>query len=684
MKNAEPARCAAALAAQRCIHSWRLAHMVDISTRSSLTAGIAVTAASALAFTPLLVADTTPRAIAPPHVSTPSIDLTAAITPADLAALAANLDDMSQSVSATLASLAGLPGNTLVDALISAAAANNALWDGLIAATNNPTLIDVLKALKAASSGGLTRLATTVESSNQTIILTSGEIANLVASTVTGTLGTAQHAVATLITNPLSVSSYTALVNVPLDLAGLALNRGLAAAQDIGGSAFDLGNTLVTGVTAQITNALGVVDDLLGAAKRVSDVALIDGVLTAIQGIVSAPVTMSVAAVNGLTHTLTAAGKTAWTRLTNGAAAAVSTWVGNGTTPGALQDAINTIGATPLSPAAYTAALSDLVGAGITTLNTALGTARSLTSLPVSAAADLTTTAADMITSLNKSLATTAAGIMQAAGLPSLVYNLPHVMAAGVNGAIHFAALTTAATLDGFAAAIDFGNRLTSALPTQRILTLSVATDSPALHASAALTQSFSAADTSSVDGLAAPSAAPNDTARALTDDSAPPPADDTPATDETAETDVTTPLSQPDPHDSATPETTPGGADDVKPSDTSEDSEAAQPDEHERSADDKATTRSDDAPDTSRSGGTTNGASTPTADSGAAAGGVQSPRNGATSGGKHALGNINKPTSVSDIKNRLDKEGASGKPRSSADRSSDSGDGGDSNGAAA
>lgn len=674
--------------------------MVDISTRPTLTAGIALTTASAIAFTPLLIADTTPRAIAPPHLSTPSIDLRAAITPDDLAALAANLDDMSESVSATVTSLAGLPGNTLVDALNSAAAANDALWDSLIAATDNQTLIDILEALRATSNGGLTRLATTVESANDTIILTSGEIANLVASTVTGALGTAQHAVATLINSPLSVPSYTALVNVPLDLAGLALNSGLGAAQDIGVNAFDLGNTLLTGVTAQITNALGIVDGLLDTTKGLSDVAVIDGVLTAIQGIVSAPVTVSVAAANGLTHTLTAAGKTAWTRLTNGAAAAVSTWVGNGTTPGALQGAINTIGATPLSPAAYTTALSDLVGAGVTTLNTAIGTARSMASIPVSAAADLATTAADMITSVNKSLATTAAGIMQAAGLPSLVYNLPHVMAAGINGAVHIAGLTTAATLDGIAAAIDFGNTLTGALPTQRILTLSVATDSPALAASAESTQPLSAAgtaadttetdrdsgtaDTSSADVLADPSAPHDAAARALTDDIGPAPADDTPTADETAETDVTTPRSQPDRLDSATPDTTPGDPHDVTPSGAAEDGQDAHPDEHEHPTDDEAATRTDDSPDTSRSGATTNRSSTRTTDSGAAADGAPKPRNGATSGGKHAFGNTNKPASVSDITNRLDKESTPGKPRGSADRSSDSGDGGDSDGAEA
>jgi hypothetical protein len=315
-------------------------------------------------------------------------------------------------------------------------------------------------------------------------------------------LGTAQHAVAAIIHNPLSVLSYTGLVNVPFDIAGLALNSGIAAARDLGVNAFTLANILVTGVTAQVSNVLAAVNNLTDAAKGVSDIALVDGVLTAVQGIVSAPVTVSVAGVNGLTGALTGAGSTVWTRVTNGAAAAaVTTWLGDGTARGALQTAINTIGAAPLSPAAYTNALSVLVGAGVTTISTTIGTANSLASVPFSTAAKLSTTGADMIKSFNISLATTAAGIMQAAGLPSLVYNLPHVLAAGVNGAVSLAAFTTSAALNGIALSIDRGNTLTGAMPTQRVLTVNAASDSASLTADAtsmkSITNIESAVDTS-------------------------------------------------------------------------------------------------------------------------------------------------------------------------------------------
>jgi hypothetical protein len=54
---------------------------MQISVRSYLTAGIALTAASTIALTPLAVPPTAPQ-LALPHVSAPEIHLSALITPA--------------------------------------------------------------------------------------------------------------------------------------------------------------------------------------------------------------------------------------------------------------------------------------------------------------------------------------------------------------------------------------------------------------------------------------------------------------------------------------------------------------------------------------------------------------------------------------------------------------------------
>ncbi|WP_141564248.1 hypothetical protein [Mycolicibacterium palauense] len=410
------------------------------------------------------------------------MELTAAINPADVTALIDNLNAALQSASTTVTGLVATPGQTLASALGSAATLNDTLWDGLIAATDNRTLAAILTTLKNTAGNGLSRLSDSIDAANGTIVLTSGQLADLLTSTLTGSLGTALHAVATVINNPLALPSYTGLINAPIDIAGLLVTQGIGAVNTLGANALTVTHTVVTGVTTQVDNALDTFNGLLNAGKTLTDIDLINGLLTAVQGIVSAPVTAAIAAVNGASTTITNAATTVLDKLTEGASDAIATWIGNGTRPGAIQDVINTIGTAPLSPASYTNAVSILVGAGITTVTKIGHTAGSLASVPFSAAADITNASANVITALTTGLATAASGIMQAAGLPSLVYNLPHAMAATVNTLVNAAAFTTAAGLRTIAAALDFGSSITGTLtaaaaPTSKAVTLTLAAD---------------------------------------------------------------------------------------------------------------------------------------------------------------------------------------------------------------
>ena len=430
----------------------------------------------------MLPPPTTPLHLSLPQVSAPRLELTAAINPADVTALINNLNAALQSASTTVTGLVGTPGQTLANALGSAATLNDSLWDGLIDATDNRTLAAILTTLKDTAGNGLSRLSNSVDAANGTIVLTTGQLADLLTSTLTGSLGTALHAVATVINNPLALPSYTGLINTPLDIAGLLVTQGIGAVNNLGANVLTVTNTVVTGVTAQVDNALDTFNGLLSAGKTLTGIDLINGLLTAVQGIVSAPVTAAVAGVNGASTTLTNAAATTLGKIADGASDAIATWIGDGTRSGAIQEVINTIGSAPLSPASYTHAVSVLVGAGITTVTQVAHTAGSLASVPFTAAAGITTAAADVITALTSGLATAASGIMQAAGLPSLVYGLPHAMAATVNGLVNAAAFTTATGLRTIAAALDFGSAITGTLssaaaPTSRAVTLTLAAD---------------------------------------------------------------------------------------------------------------------------------------------------------------------------------------------------------------
>lgn len=461
---------------------------MEIGTPSYWTFGTALGAA-AMTLSPLIVAPAAlqgPTLPVLPAVSVPNVQLAAVVSPEDIDALVGRLSSAFASVSPTVASVVALPGNSLAAVIESAVSVNNSLWNGLIDSTDNRALVDLLRALRATSSGGLSRLSTTVGDSGDALVLTSGEVTDLLASALTGSLSSALHAVATIVNNPLALSSYTGLLNVPLDVAGLALNNGLSLVSSVGKGALSVTSSLVTGVTAQIDNILDGVNGVITSAKGVlPGGALINGVLTAVQGIVSAPVTAALAGVDGLTGTLSDAAGRALGNLTHGGAQLVDTWLGDGATGGALQHVINAIGSAPLSVASYTRALGVVVSAGINTANSIVSTGTGLLSIPFTAGADLTSTASAMITKFNDGVATAASGILRATGLPSFVSALPHAIAATINVAVRAVGFAVATGFNAVAAVLDIGSvtnaTSVTALPRQASAKVLLSTSTPSV-----------------------------------------------------------------------------------------------------------------------------------------------------------------------------------------------------------
>ena len=430
--------------------------------RPYLTAGVALTTATAIAFAPV-IAPTPAPSFDLPRVSMSEVHLAALINPADVTALVANLNAAMAGVGATVTTLVANADQTLTGALNSAVAVNDNVWDGLIdAARGSAVLVTLLRGLRAASSGGLSDLSAAVGSAGDAVTLTTGELTSLLTSTVTGSLATALQAVVRTVNDPLALSSYIALAAAPLGIAGLALGSGIDAVRSLATNGVDLVDTVVHGVTAQVGNALTLVNSLLAAGRDLTDSNIVDGVLTAVQGIVSAPVTAVLAGVNGVTSTLADGATFTVDKLADGAGSLVRTWLGSGTDAGALQNAVSAIGAAPLSPAAYTKAISILVGAGINSVQTVVGTASKFVSVPFRVGAGLTNATADVITELTSGLATAASGVLQAVGMPSFVYGLPHVVATAVNLAVQVAAKTTAAALNTIAGVLDVGTSIGS------------------------------------------------------------------------------------------------------------------------------------------------------------------------------------------------------------------------------
>lgn len=463
------------------------------TARPRINPGIALGVAGAVAFAPLLAgAPVHPATISLPHISTPTITLSAVVNPADIDALIANLNGALDSAGSTVAGVVGIPGQTLASVLNTAAGLNNSLWSQLTSATPNPVLHQVLTALQASSNGSLTSLAATVTNANTPLTLTTGQIADLLSSVLTGSLSTALHAVTNLLNNPLSVSSYLGLLDVPINVLGGAVTNGLKALGDLSANGLSLASTLTTAVTSQITNALTAFNGLVDAAKTAVPIDVFDGALTAVQGIVSAPVTAAVALIGGGVPAIAGALGSTIERVADGAAQVAGTWLGDGTHAGALVNVINTVGSAPLDPASYVSALSILAGAGTTTGLQLFHTAASLAAVPVVMTSGFVSTGANVVTKLASSAAQIVSGLMQMAGLPSYVRNLPYAMANVFNAAVNTAATLTVAGLNTIATALGVatsivgtvtGTNTAAAVPTVKVKTLAATastTETPA------------------------------------------------------------------------------------------------------------------------------------------------------------------------------------------------------------
>lgn len=527
---------------------------MELSVHPYVKAGIAATMASAIALTPVVVTNSQHLPLPTvPHVTVSEMHLAAVISPADIAALVHNLDAALSAAGDTVTSVVDTAGNTLAGALHTAVKVSDNVWDQLItAAAGSPPLKAVLVALKSASSGGLGQLATTVSTTGAAITLSTGQVTEILTSAVTGSLGTALQAVANIVNNPLAASSYIGLLASPLGIAGSVLQQGVTGVTGLASNGLKLADTLVHGVTAQITNALSTVNGLLDAGKELTDIALINGALTAVQGIVSAPVTAVLAGVNGISSAISNAGSATLDRLAGGANAIIGTWLGNGSEPGAVEKALSSIGSAPLSPASYTHAVSVLVGAVGTTVKSVVGTASSFASLPFRVGADLTDTAADVVNSLANGLATAATGVLQAAGVSPLIAGLPHTLAAAVTTAVKVAAFAAKTTLNTIASAIDFGQAIggavtSLAVPTAKLSAAAAAADAVATpNSRSSHTLTLTTADISPVTAAGSATAA----------HAAPEPGGEVEHTNSTASQKETAPDSTPEGGEAATPST--------------------------------------------------------------------------------------------------------------------------------
>ncbi|MUM03452.1 hypothetical protein B5P44_01275 [Mycobacterium sp. CBMA 213] len=408
---------------------------------------VALTAATAIAFAPMVVSPAPPLHLTPAPVHINNVQLTAVVSDADIANLVAAVNSGLNQLDSTAANVVGVPGQTLSTVLSTAATLTDGFWSQLqTGSQSNPLLASMLAALRTVTAGGLTQLAATVGAVNGPVTLSTKQAATFVTSALTGSAATVLYAISHVVANPLSLLSYAGLVNVPLNIAGGLVSNGATAVANIGGNGIDLVSNVITGATAQVSNLITAANQLFNGVEQSIGQQQLSSLVAITQAIVTSPLTAGVTIINGGTAALADAAKTTLDVAATAVQRIGNIWLGNGTTGGALQGIVNTIGAQPLSPASYVNVLGELITAGAQSANQ-IGTTvvAGFVPLPFSTGAILVTTAAKALNNLADGVAKATAATLQFMGVPPLLAGTVY----GLVGAVETAVTLTGATMSG-------------------------------------------------------------------------------------------------------------------------------------------------------------------------------------------------------------------------------------------
>jgi pyridoxine 5'-phosphate synthase PdxJ len=401
---------------------------MQISLRSYLTAGVSLTAASAIALTPLAI-PANQHAVTVPNVTISDIQLT--VTPAEIQAFFAELQTQLEEFNQDVADAIALPGATLAGGLEIAIELNTDFYDSLKDLTSNATLTALLNALETSSNNGLGSLLTAVESGTEIVAITTGQLADLLASTITGSLSNVLSSFVNVLNNPLDTAAYAGLLSLGLvdTIEDAALNAGTAVGVAVN-AGFDFAYTGLNLLQSQINNAIQTVSSLMTVAADATGSALVEGVNEAIQAITLFPALAVSNALFGLKTVALGGVQEGFNDILTGAGALIAI------TGGSLQLAINTIGANPLNPQNYLEATGVLIGGGFGAFNSTVNTIGSVAEIPFNRGITIATGVGATIAGINANFAAAFAGVLEALGLPEDIVALPGLIAGQINQVI--------------------------------------------------------------------------------------------------------------------------------------------------------------------------------------------------------------------------------------------------------
>lgn len=441
---------------------------MQISARSYLTAGVSLTTAAAIALTPVAV-PTADRAVSIPNVTVSDINLT--VTPSEIVEFFDTLRTRIDEFNASVAEVAAIPGQTLVDGVVAAMGINDSFFESLINAVDNPTLRALLETTEIINDRALRSLAFYVDHSNQTIVLAGKDIADLLGGIMTVSLSNILSSAVDALNNPLSFEKYAHVLAATVGSGFLVVNGSSLIAQKAGNAGFDLAFGTLDFVRAEVTTALDAVRRLSFVASGATGSELVQAAVAAVGTIGLAPAYLGLRLPVSLAEETVLSAQSAFNTVFNSIAGyrdvqgqyvpGVVTAVGE-----AVREAIDEIGHGPLNPQRYLTATALMIAGSFDAANISINAAGALAQVPFTLGINLIAPDAlrpnltSIVVAENIQIANALSNLLRTAGLPDNIADLPLAVAQQVNDAIVGTAYTVANGLANVNAAITGGTDL--------------------------------------------------------------------------------------------------------------------------------------------------------------------------------------------------------------------------------
>ncbi|CAN5558036.1 hypothetical protein BH11ACT6_BH11ACT6_59790 [soil metagenome] len=441
---------------------------MQISARSYLTAGVSLTTAAAIALTPVAV-PTADRAVSIPNVTVSDINLT--VTPGEIVEFFDTLRTRIDEFNASVAEVAAIPGQTLVDGVVAAMGINDSFFESLINAVDNPTLRALLETTEITNDRALRSLAFYVDHSNQTIVLAGKDIADLLGGIMTVSLSNILSSAVDALNNPLSFEKYAHVLAATVGSGFLVVNGSSLIAQKAGNAGFDLAFGTLDFVRAEVTTALDAVRRLSFVASGATGSELVQAAVAAVGTIGLAPAYLGLRLPVSLAEETVLSAQSAFNTVFNSIAGyrdvqgqyvpGVVTAVGE-----AVREAIDEIGHGPLNPQRYLTATALMIAGSFDAANISINAAGALAQVPFTLGINLIAPDAlrpnltSIVVAENIQIANALSNLLRTAGLPDNIADLPLAVAQQVNDAIIGTAYTVANGLSNVNAAITGGTDL--------------------------------------------------------------------------------------------------------------------------------------------------------------------------------------------------------------------------------